>query len=102
MTITGANFPASLTKAMESSVTLEFSDSTKCIIQSVSTTEITCEVQPFKSDVLRRRNLQTFIFIININGIEFTIPIDFSEIGYELVGISPTSASPIRTELITL
>ena len=100
MTISGANFPASLTEGDE--ITLEFSDGTQCIIQSVSTTEITCEVQPFKATSRRMRNLVANTFSIIINGKEATKTIDVPKKGMMLESISPATASPILTQLLTL
>lgn len=99
VTISGQNFPASLAEG--SDITLQFSDSTKCIVQSMSTTQITCEVQPFET-TSRRRDLAATTFIIFINGKQFEISIDVPDEGFVLQSITPASASPIKTQLLTL
>ena len=57
LTIRGSHFPASMDTEDEVSVT--FSDGTQCVIQSVTSEEISCKVQPFQPDRREGRRLET-------------------------------------------
>ena len=94
LVITGTGFPASLNT--QDSVLAYFSDTTSCTIVSMTSTEITCQTDPFVTARRRRfRNLGAFDFSLVINGKSTTTTTTVEDGVPTVESITPSSVSPI-------
>ena len=99
VTISGAGFPDGIENG--DNISVVFSDGTVCKIVSSTPNELTCKPEEFNTRV-RRRELLSMSIVIHINDQAQSFPMVLNEGRLVLESITPPSASPIITQLLTL
>ena len=103
VTITGENFPVSDEDAYGLTISLE--NSVKCVVKTISSTEITCETEPIITS--RRRLVSLVDFFMSFKS--DSDPVVYEETGFELsadalktVSLDPAKVSPITLRKIVI
>lgn len=102
LTIDGTGFPCDLNTDDE--VSVEFSDGTKCVITSSTCSQLTCKVEEFVTEIVRRQ-LQTSVPMtlnVIINGQISASNVTLMAARLKLESVDPPSVSPIIPQLLTL